>query len=68
MKLDWKLLIATTVAGIVTFVLGQMLYGALVDSVSRPLLIALLMAMTALVLAAVICATVMNSCSWKAGA
>ena len=59
MKLDWKLLIATTVAGIVTFVLGQMLYGALVDSVSRPLLIALLMAMTALVLAAVICATVM---------
>ena len=54
MKLDLKLLIATAIAGLAGFIVTQILYTVMVDSVARPLLIAILVAIVALIVCAVI--------------
>lgn len=54
MKLDIKLLIATAIAGLAGFVLTQILYNALVDTMARSLLIAILVA----VVAVIVCVTI----------
>ena len=54
MKLDIKLLIATVIAGLAGFVLTQIMYNAMVDTVARPLLIAILVTVVALIVCVVI--------------
>lgn len=61
MKLDIKLLIATAIAGLLGFVVTQIMYNAMIDTVARPLLIAILVAVVALIVCVVISAVVMIS-------
>lgn len=57
-KLDLKLLIATAIAGFVGFLIDQVLYSALSDTMARPVLIALLVLVIALLCCGVVWAVV----------
>ncbi len=58
-KLNIKMLIATAIAGLVSFLIDQILYSALVDIVPKPILIAILVAILVLICCGVICGVVM---------
>ena len=65
MKLDWKLLITTVVAGFVGFLCVQALYTLLEDILAKPLLIALLVVVFSLICCGAICVAVIKFASTR---